>query len=261
MNISVEQDDIVGQMDEWAFLRAAILNGLMTDQGLTADEAAEHLQKYENLEIDRLRSLSTPAIPCRFSEKGCKSPAVGIYHVPEGCHCWPDPVQALCVHHIQKAESSGEITRIADFRVALSTPEAFVIELDGKQWLKDWTASSISFTDNRAEAADFNPRPFAESVLGSLDTKHGISRSRLALKPRVALSTPEGREDAIRAQLFAALTELRLAAPEAIGWHRTDKVVGLQREREEDFRKALAAADDALDAALSSLPPRREGGQ
>lgn len=49
-------------------------------------------------------------IKCRF---GCHDP-IGIYHVPKGCICWDDPVQALCVHHFIKAESTGDITLILD---------------------------------------------------------------------------------------------------------------------------------------------------
>lgn len=51
-------------------------------------------------------------IPCRFAEYGCQSPAAGIFFVPEGCHCWPDPVQALCNQHTLTMESTGPISRI-----------------------------------------------------------------------------------------------------------------------------------------------------
>ena len=50
--------------------------------------------------------------PCRF---GCKSPSIGIYYVPEGCICWPDPVQALCAQHFINAESEGHIICIVKF--------------------------------------------------------------------------------------------------------------------------------------------------
>jgi hypothetical protein len=50
---------------------------------------------------------------CRF---GCDAP-VGIFHVPAGCICWRDPVQALCMQHFVKAESTGPITCIVDFRL------------------------------------------------------------------------------------------------------------------------------------------------
>ena len=50
-------------------------------------------------------------IPCRF---GCRSPAVGIYYMPRGCICWPDPIQALCMQHFVTAESVGPVTLILD---------------------------------------------------------------------------------------------------------------------------------------------------
>jgi hypothetical protein len=64
---------------------------------------------------DRLAGLK-----CRF---GCDDP-VGIYHMPEGCWCWPDQVQALCWQHADKAQSHGAITRIVD----LTTPARSVGE-------------------------------------------------------------------------------------------------------------------------------------
>lgn len=50
-------------------------------------------------------------IKCRF---GCDAP-IGIFHVPEGCICWRDPVQALCGQHLYKAESMGSVICIVDF--------------------------------------------------------------------------------------------------------------------------------------------------
>jgi hypothetical protein len=50
-------------------------------------------------------------LKCRF---GCDVP-VGIFHVPEGCICWDDPVQALCAQHIVTAESTGPIVCLIDF--------------------------------------------------------------------------------------------------------------------------------------------------
>jgi hypothetical protein len=52
-------------------------------------------------------------LKCRF---GCDNP-IGIFHVPDGCICWRDPVQALCMQHFITAESTGPITIIVDFRV------------------------------------------------------------------------------------------------------------------------------------------------
>lgn len=52
------------------------------------------------------------ALKCRF---GCQSPVIGIFHAPEGCICWTDPVQALCAQHACSMESVGPITCIIDF--------------------------------------------------------------------------------------------------------------------------------------------------
>jgi hypothetical protein len=52
-------------------------------------------------------------LKCRF---GCAHP-IGIYHIPKGCACWPDPVQALCAQHFIKAQSDGPITLIVELTV------------------------------------------------------------------------------------------------------------------------------------------------
>ena len=52
------------------------------------------------------------ALRCRF---GCDE-VVGIFAIPEGCVCWSDPVQALCGQHALKAQSTGAITCVVDFR-------------------------------------------------------------------------------------------------------------------------------------------------
>lgn len=54
------------------------------------------------------------AIRCRF---GCADPVVAIVHVPEGCVCWPDPVQALCMAHLAKVQSPGPISVAIDYRL------------------------------------------------------------------------------------------------------------------------------------------------
>lgn len=61
-----------------------------------------------------------PELPCRFSERGCTGHAVGIFHVPQGCHCWPDPIQALCAQHACKADSPGPIECVIDFSMPSS---------------------------------------------------------------------------------------------------------------------------------------------
>ena len=64
-------------------------------------------------------------LPCRFSRIGCQSPATVILYVPEGCHCWKDPVQALCDQHYITAESPGPIMVLAD----LTDPSKGLLEI------------------------------------------------------------------------------------------------------------------------------------
>lgn len=44
--------------------------------------------------------MNAPIITCRL----CDAPAVGVYHLPRGCVCAADPVQALCAQHTCSAE-------------------------------------------------------------------------------------------------------------------------------------------------------------
>lgn len=66
----------------------------------------------------RLDLAALYAVPCRF---GCSDPVVAIVHAPAGCVCWSDPLQALCVHHLAKVQSSGPITIVADYRLPAET--------------------------------------------------------------------------------------------------------------------------------------------
>lgn len=50
-------------------------------------------------------------VRCRF---GCADGPVGIFHVPAGCICWDDPVQALCQQHLTTAESEGPVILLVD---------------------------------------------------------------------------------------------------------------------------------------------------
>lgn len=45
-------------------------------------------------------------LKCRF---GCDDP-IGVFHVPAGCACWRDPIQALCAQHFYKIETTEEVT-------------------------------------------------------------------------------------------------------------------------------------------------------
>ena len=60
------------------------------------------------------------AIPCRHAPR-CSSCAVGVYHIPEGCNCFPDPVQALCEQHFIKVHSTGPIRTVVSCRSEAET--------------------------------------------------------------------------------------------------------------------------------------------
>lgn len=58
------------------------------------------------------------AMHCRFPT--CGEPAVAIWSTPNGCVCWPDPVQALCWQHGEKMQSEGPahmICRLVEIEV------------------------------------------------------------------------------------------------------------------------------------------------
>jgi hypothetical protein len=64
-------------------------------------------------------------VKCRF---GCEHP-VGIFWIPEGCVCWPDPVQALCEQHFVKVTSDGPVILIMALgEQIVHTPEGGVNE-------------------------------------------------------------------------------------------------------------------------------------
>lgn len=44
-------------------------------------------------------------VKCRH---GCDDP-IGIYHIPDGCNCFIDPIQALCAQHWTKVCSAGRM--------------------------------------------------------------------------------------------------------------------------------------------------------
>jgi len=47
-----------------------------------------------------------------MSTRTDKNLVVGIYAIPEGCWCFDDPVQALCLQHTISAQSNGPIYTI-----------------------------------------------------------------------------------------------------------------------------------------------------
>jgi hypothetical protein len=61
--------------------------------------------------VEELRKLN-----CRFHPH-CNGAPVGIFHVPEGCNCWQDQLQALCAQHAVKVHSTGPVTKLLDFKI------------------------------------------------------------------------------------------------------------------------------------------------
>lgn len=61
-----------------------------------------------NINLAALREVK-----CRF---GCDDAAI-IVHAPEGCVCWKDPVQALCMQHFTSIQSCGPVVIIMDLRL------------------------------------------------------------------------------------------------------------------------------------------------
>lgn len=57
-------------------------------------------------------------IKCRFEP--CSDPPIGVFHMDQGCVCYPDRVQALCGQHLYKAEPLGSMEIILDFRATLT---------------------------------------------------------------------------------------------------------------------------------------------
>ncbi len=55
---------------------------------------------------------ANPDVECRF---GC-GPSIGIFHAPNGCHCFPDnQLMALCAQHAIGLEAS-DLAVIAKWR-------------------------------------------------------------------------------------------------------------------------------------------------
>lgn len=47
--------------------------------------------------------------PCRHAVAGCESPASVVVYLPDGCYCWPDPVQALCRQHLDRLDRPADV--------------------------------------------------------------------------------------------------------------------------------------------------------
>lgn len=61
--------------------------------------------------VQRLDAAVWDALRCRHGgpKHHARAPVVAIVHVPEGCVCWPDPIQALCRQHLERLQDGGSI--------------------------------------------------------------------------------------------------------------------------------------------------------
>lgn len=60
------------------------------------------------------RAVPWSKLACRFGCDPDRNPVVGLYHAPEGCHCYPDHIQALCGQHAIKSQQNNEMTPIIE---------------------------------------------------------------------------------------------------------------------------------------------------
>lgn len=50
-------------------------------------------------------------VKCRHN---CRSSPVVIVYAPDGCNCFTDPIQALCMQHLTKIHSTGPVKILED---------------------------------------------------------------------------------------------------------------------------------------------------
>jgi hypothetical protein len=72
-----------------------------------------HFKWYKDDIQTTLDKTMWASVKCKF---GCKDPVVAVVYMPEGCLCWRDPVQALCLHHLHRAQTNGPSTVLVDLR-------------------------------------------------------------------------------------------------------------------------------------------------
>jgi hypothetical protein len=127
-------------------------------------------------------TIDWEAVPCRHER--CQSHAVGIYYVPEGCNCFPDPVQALCEQHFIKLHSTGPITTIVswrtemDARTELRETQAELARERNK--LYQLRAEALKFTNVREATQAYNEMlERSQELQGQLEDTRGIIREML----------------------------------------------------------------------------------
>jgi hypothetical protein len=127
-------------------------------------------------------TIDWEAIPCRHER--CPTHAVGVYHVPEGCNCFPDPVQALCEQHFIKLHSTGPITTIVSWRTEMDDRKELAevkAELGRERHrLYQLRAEALKFTNVREAIAAYNEMLDAnQSLQQQLEETRGIIKEML----------------------------------------------------------------------------------
>lgn len=61
--------------------------------------------------MTRSDAIDWDALRCRHGGElhHARAPVVAIVHVPEGCVCFRDPIQALCRQHFDRLRDGGSI--------------------------------------------------------------------------------------------------------------------------------------------------------
>lgn len=53
--------------------------------------------------------MNWESLKCRHR---CSSAVVAIVHAPQGCWCFPDPIQALCAQHVIKGMQNNDMSTL-----------------------------------------------------------------------------------------------------------------------------------------------------
>jgi hypothetical protein len=132
------------------------------------------------------------AVPCRH---GGHAHAAGIYHIPEGCNCFSDPIQALCEQHFIKLHSTGPITTIVSWRTEMDDRKELAevkAELAReRKKLYQLRAEAVKFQSVKAATEAYNEMlECYEALQQQLEDTRGIVRETL----RFMGEAFEGRE-------------------------------------------------------------------
>jgi hypothetical protein len=89
----------------------------VTPSGRLGIPAAARLAS-DDLEAMRVRlgheGLPWDKLACRFGCHPQRHPVVGLYLAPDGCHCYPDQIQALRGQHAIKGQQNNAMTPLIE---------------------------------------------------------------------------------------------------------------------------------------------------